>query len=198
MRTIHRPWQLAVLGMVAAVVAGAGAATTSSWWGACQPQFPGVDGLVAAMPSFGCFSVTRDSGGGDAGNGYAVAVSYSGHENDPQDAVDAIYAEAEVFWKRFPYRVTEVHVDPTAAFGESATGPMTLSADQLQARFGPRPASLATGVFPEQPLGRMAVTLWTVSGVAGAAAVGAAAVQVRRSRRTSRRSTTGIGRAPNN
>ncbi|MFD8755410.1 hypothetical protein ACFV0O_31220 [Kitasatospora sp. NPDC059577] len=163
--------------LVAAALAGWGAATAPDWNGPCDPGFPGVDELRDALPVFACFTV-----GDRTTAGYRLDVRYSGKEHDPEEALSVARQEAGVFWQRFPYPVSGVHIDTTAAFGESAVKQVTLDAGELTSRFGPQPAGPGAR-FPGQPVGRTEVVLWAVCG--GLLAVAAGLLRRRRPGRRS-------------
>lgn len=170
------PRAAAVLALLVGLLTGWGAATASDWNGPCQPRFPGVEHLVDSLPSYACFTV----GEGDAAGGYTLDVSYSGQQHESEESLKEALAEARVFWEQFPYRVYDIHIDTTAAFGESAIEKMSVTGDELQTRFGGRPDSLVlAGDFPDQPTGRTEIALWVACGVATASSV----LLFRRSRR---------------
>ncbi|MFJ8623857.1 hypothetical protein ACIRD3_13560 [Kitasatospora sp. NPDC093550] len=160
------PWAAVVAALVLALLAGWGAATAPDWNGPCAPGFPGVEELQDALPTFACFTV-----GARTADGYPLDVRYSGREHDPDEAMALARSEAGVFWERFPYPVSSVHIDTTAAFGESAVKQVTLGAGELRTRFGPQPAAPGAR-FPEPPVGRTEIVLWCVCGLLGALAVG--------------------------
>ncbi|GHF60103.1 hypothetical protein GCM10018790_42540 [Kitasatospora xanthocidica] len=164
--TRRAPWPAAVAALAVAALAGWGAATAPDWNGPCAPGFPGVRELQDALPTFACFTV-----GDRTAAGYRLDVSYSGKEHDPDEAMAVARAEAEVFWRRFPYPVSSVHIDTTAAFGESAVKQVTLDAGELRSRFGPQPAG-PTARFPEPPVGRTGIVLWSACGLSAALAAG--------------------------
>ncbi|MEV7773436.1 hypothetical protein [Kitasatospora sp. NPDC086791] len=184
--------------LAVAALAGWGAATASDWNGPCAPRFPGVQELRDALPAFACFTVGERTVGG-----YRLDVRYSGREHDPEEARSFARWEAEVFWQRFPYPVSSVHIDTTAAFGESAVKQVTLDAGELRSRFGPQPAG-AGARFPGQPVGRTEIVLWAVCGALLAVAAGlllrrrpgrrpgAQQVQAAASRRSRTRETCGL------
>ncbi|MER5636568.1 hypothetical protein ABT095_06420 [Kitasatospora sp. NPDC002227] len=156
---------VAALALTAALATGGAAATADRWNGPCQPSYPGVDQLVAALPTYACFTA-----GERTADGYRLDVSYSGQEHDVDDALALAHAEARVFWEQFPYPVSGIRIDTTAAFGESVVKNVNLTGPELRALFGPRPTR--SGDLPDPPAGRAEIVLWTLSGLLLATAAG--------------------------
>ncbi|WP_441249710.1 hypothetical protein [Kitasatospora sp. McL0602] len=155
----------AALALTAGLATGWAAATANHWNGPCQPRYPGVDQLVAALPTYACFTA-----GARTADGYRLDVSYSGQEHDVDDALALAHAEARVFWEQFPYPVSGIRIDTTAAFGESAVKNVTLTGPELRSLFGAQPAR--SGDLPDPPVTRTEIVLWTLCGLLLASAVG--------------------------
>ncbi|MFI8455561.1 hypothetical protein [Kitasatospora sp. NPDC085464] len=152
--------------LAVAALAGWAATTAPDWNGPCAPGFPGVQELQDDLPSFACFTV-----GERTATGYRLDVRYSGQEHDRDEAMALARSEAGVFWQRFPYPVSSVHIDTTAAFGESAVKQVTLDAGELTSRFGPQRVA-PDARFPERPVGRTEIVLWSACGLLLAVAAG--------------------------